>query len=269
MPTWAMRKRCAGRKIALLEPRKRTSRSRPVESMAAFTCPYCRMQYSVRSKLLMRIELSRKQGNINAEIRPKFEASDTHTKWKWVEILLKIKGSVREPRLKPKKLPYQLPPITRLTPAGRLRTKKTTNGPTTKSDTASAETPRRDKPTPHGRLRRERKMRRLTPKTDYLQLPTRINRRGKRRRKRRQTDPRHINNRPTKRKRADNSRRKTRNIPPERDQSEEQEPNHDTAILNMTAPKITDRYATRRTERQASISPASSQIKEGHPDPPP
>ena len=148
--------------------------------MGEITCPYCNKSYSVHRKLLAHLELAPQQGNRHAEIRSKLEAAGT-SKQKRVKIHLNLEENMPEFRLQTQKFNYQLQPITRLTPKERIQRKKSTEGPQTTPYTSSAETPKKDQPMPHGhqQRQRERKMQNQTPKTDFLQVPTKITRSGK------------------------------------------------------------------------------------------
>ena len=72
--------------------------------MGAITFPYCNKTYSVRCKLLMRLEWSPQKGNRDAEICPKLETMNSPAR-KWIKIPLKGKGNMHGVLLHPKKPP--------------------------------------------------------------------------------------------------------------------------------------------------------------------
>ena len=114
------RKDAAARRSLYIHRESERPEHFPGKCRIPIACPLCDKTFSVRIELLMRLELPPQQGNRDAEICPKLDASGP-PKQKWIQLLLRIKGNMPELRLYPKKVPYQLQPIARMKPKGRLR----------------------------------------------------------------------------------------------------------------------------------------------------
>lgn len=93
----------------------------------------------------MNLELAPQQGNRDTEIIPQLEVMGPPEP-KWIQVLLKIKWGLAELRLHPKKSHYQLQPITRLTPEGRLKMQEQMQEPTTKKGAERKEIPKPEQP---------------------------------------------------------------------------------------------------------------------------